>query len=178
MENHFKYCADTAKLYPNIVFINKENIIINELSQIDDFVFFNGGIGSSIGRNVHISSFVSIVGGGELEIGDFAGLSAGCRIVTGTDDFEGNSLTNPTVSREFRNITIGKIKIGKHAILGTNVVVLPNTVIGDGCIVGSGSIVNKDLEPWTIYAGFKPRKVGQRSKDKIESLESSYLNEL
>eukprot|EP01022_Parablepharisma_sp_SALTPOND_P007918 TRINITY_DN134344_c0_g1_i1.p3 TRINITY_DN134344_c0_g1~~TRINITY_DN134344_c0_g1_i1.p3 ORF type:complete len:129 (-),score=3.37 TRINITY_DN134344_c0_g1_i1:76-423(-) len=106
---------------------------------------------------------------------DFSGLSAGCRIIAGSDDFSGNSLTNLTIPKEYRNITIGKVKIGKHAILGSNVVVMPNVTIGEGCIVSAGSVINKDLEPWSIYVGFNPKKVKSRDKVKILELEKQYL---
>ena len=108
---------------------------------------------------------------------DFSGLSAGCRIITGSDDFSGNSLTNLTIHKEYRKITIGKVKICKHAILGSNVMVMPNVTIGEGCIVSAGSIVNKDLEPWAIYAGFNPKKIASRNKEKILKIEEEYLSE-
>lgn len=163
-------------MFPTTVFINKKNISIDDFSHIDDFVFFNGGQNSTIGRNVHISAYTSIIGGGEFIMEDFSGLSAGCRIITGSDDFSGNSLTNLTIPKEYRNITVGKVKIGKHAILGSNVVVMPNVTIGEGCIVSSGSIVNKDLEPWSIYAGYNPKKIASRDKAQIQDLEKKYLS--
>ena len=106
---------------------------------------------------------------------DFSGLSAGCRLITGSDDFSGASLTNLTIPKEFRNITVGKIHIGKHAILGSNVVVMPNVSIGEGCVVSAGAIVNKDLEPWSVYAGYNPKKVASRDKARIQVLEKKYL---
>lgn len=163
-------------MFPTTVFINKQNISIDDFSHIDDFVFFNGGYNSVIGRNVHISAFTSVIGGGEFVMEDFSGLSAGCRIITGSDDFGGNSLTNLTIPKEYRNITVGKVKIGKHAIIGSNVVVMPNVTIGEGCIVSAGSIVNKDLEPWSIYAGYNPKKIASRDKAQIQDLEKKYLS--
>ena len=176
MSDEFRFTGSNVKLFPTTIFINKFNISLGDNSHIDDFVFFNGGIKSIVGRNVHISSFSSIIGGGELEICDFAGLSAGCRIITGSDDFSGGSLTNLTVSKEYRNLKIGKVLIGKHAILGSNVVVMPNVTIGEGCIVSAGSIVNKNLDPWSIYAGYNPKRISARDKDKILELEKRYTD--
>ena len=105
---------------------------------------------------------------------DFSGLSAGCRIITGSDDFSGNSLTNLTIPKEYRNITVGKIIIGKHATLGSNVVVMPNVTIGEGCVVSAGAIVNKNLEPWSIYVGHNPKNVSSRDKDEVIKLEEKY----
>jgi acetyltransferase-like isoleucine patch superfamily enzyme len=173
----FKKIGKDVKIFPSAVFINKENISIDDYSHIDDFVFFNGGIESIIGKNIHISAFTSIVGGGRLIMEDFSALSAGCRIITGSDDFSGNSLTNITIPKKYRNITIGKVHIGRHAILGSNVVVMPNVKIGEGCIVSAGCIVNKDLKEWTIYAGYYPKAIGKRDKSKILELEREYLEE-
>ena len=150
--------------------ILRKSIWIKKMIQIYDFVFFNEGIESIIGRNVHISVFSSIIGG-RLIIKDFSGLSAGYRIIIGSDDFTGVSLTNLAIPKEYRNITISSITIGKYVILGSNVVVMLNVTIGDGCIVSAGSIINKDLESWSIYAGYNPRKIGTRDKEQVLKLE-------
>lgn len=172
-----KYGKD-VKIFDQAVIINPDNLEIGDNSHIDDFVFLNSGKKTILGKNVHISAFTSIIGGGEFIMEDFAGLSAGCRIITGSDDFTGDSLTNLTVPKEYRNITVGKVTIGKHAILGSNVVVMPNVTIGEGCIVSAGAIVNKDLEAWSIYAGYNPKKVGNRDREQVLELEQQYLEGL
>lgn len=144
-------------------------------SQLDDFVFVYIGAGCRIGRNVHISSFCSIIGGGELIMEDFSGLSAGCRIITGSDDFTGPYLTNPTVPAEFTHVVRGFVTIRRHAVLGTNVVVFPGVTIGEGAAVGAGAIVRKNLEPWTVYAGTNPKPVGKRDSAAILARENAYL---
>ena len=175
----FAKIGKNVKIFPNSVFINSENIEIGDYSHIDDFVFFNGGKKSIIGRNVHIACFTSIIGGGELIIEDFAGISAGCRIITGSDDFSGESLTNLTIPKKFRNITLGRIIIKKHALLGSNVIVMPNVRIGEGCIVGAGGVVTRNLKDWTIYSGGGfVRAIGKRDKEKIYNLEKQYLKEM
>lgn len=157
-----------AKIFPTAKIISKPGTCtIGDYSQIDDFVFINSGLCLAIGRYVHISSFSSIIGGGKFIMGDFSGLSAGCRIITGSDDFTEGYLTNPTVPRELRNVRLGEILIGKHAIIGSNCVVMPDVEIGEGVSVGAGSIINKDLEPWGIYVGYNPKKIGERDRDAI-----------
>lgn len=179
MEAHdlSKYGKD-VKIFNQAVIINPSNLEIGDNSHIDDFVFLNSGKKTILGRNVHISAFTSIIGGGKFIMNDFSGLSAGCRIITGSDDFSGASLTNLTVPKQYRNITVGKVIIGKHVILGSNVVVMPNVTIGEGCIVSAGAIVNKDLEPWSIYVGYNPKKIGSRDKEEILELEKQYLESL
>lgn len=161
-----------AKIYPLAKIINIERLTIGATSQIDDFVFLNAGEKTTIGEYVHISSFCSIVGGGELIMEDFSGLSAGCRIITGSDDFTGHALTNPTVPEQFTKVKRAPVRICRHAILGSNVVVLPGVTIGEGAAVGVGAVVRKSLKPWTIYAGFDCVAIRPRPSAKMLELEA------
>ena len=166
------------KIYELAKIINRDSLSLGLYSQIDDYVFFNAGQESVLGRFVHIASFTSVIGGGKFFIGDFSGLSAGCRIITGSDDFSGGALTNPTVPMEYTNIKKSTVKIGKHAILGTNAVVFPGVEIGEGAAVGAGCIVRKSLEPWTVYIGSDCRPIKKRNCEKILELEHKLLKEL
>lgn len=174
--NCFELVHSSVKIFSQAKIIARDGTLsIREYSQIDDFAFVNAGSRLAIGKFVHISSFCSIIGGGECELMDFCGLSAGCRIVTGSDDFSGGYLTNPTVSPEFKNVQLGRVVVGRHAVLGSNVVVMPGVSIGDGATVGAGSIVTKDLEAWTVYVGFSPRKIGERNSAAVLAREADFL---
>lgn len=170
----FAEVGNNPRIFPSVVVINGENAVLGDNVFIDDFVVFNGGCKTRIGNNVHIASFTAIVGGGELHVGDFCGFGAGCRMITGSDDFSGQSLTNPTVPIEFRKVELGKITVGRHVMLGTNCIVLPNVTIGDGAIVSAGSIIDRDLDPWSLFVGTNPRRIGKRDKDRILALEAEY----
>ena len=165
------------KIYELAKIVNRNNFCIDFFSQIDDFVFINAGSKTEIGKFVHIASFCSVVGGGEFYMEDFSGLSAGCRIVTGSDDFNGGGLTNPTVPAVYTNVTKSFVRIKRHVIIGTNVTILPGVTIGEGVAVGAGCIVRKDLEPWSIYAGQECRRVRDRPSDLILQLERKLLAE-
>lgn len=165
------------KIYEYAKIVNRDNFVIGLYSQIDDFVFLNAGVKTEIGKFVHIASFCSVIGGGEFYMEDFSGLSAGCRIVTGSDDFSGGGLTNPTVPSEYTNVKKSFIRIKRHAIIGTNVTILPGVTIGEGAAVGAGCIVRKDLEPWAIYAGQDCRRIRPRPSDLIFQLERKLLAE-
>ena len=69
----------------------------------------------------------------------------------------------------------GSIHIGKHAVLGANVVVHPNVTIGEGTIVGSQSLVTKSLPPWTICLGVPARVVRPRERETITAYERALL---
>jgi len=156
---------------------NRDAFHLGAYSQIDDFAFIFIGEECTLGRNVHIASFCSVIGGGRFIMEDFSGLSAGCRIITGSDDFTGPWLTNPTLPADYTNVRRDTVRIRRHAVLGTNVIVFPGVTVGEGAAVGAGAIVRKDLKPWTIYAGMNPKPVGHRDREAILKLENAYLRE-
>ncbi|PQJ58207.1 acetyltransferase [Vibrio chagasii] len=157
--------------------VGSNNLSLGEKSQVDDFCFINAGKKTEIGRNVHIASFSTIVGGGECVIGDFAGLSAGCRVITASDDFSGPYLTNPTVHPDFTNVKSSKVEIGRHAIIGTNSVIFPGVTIGEGCAVGAGAVIRKNLKAWTVYAVIdgKLKELKKRDSEAVLKAERKYL---
>jgi acetyltransferase-like isoleucine patch superfamily enzyme len=170
-----KFCGRDVRLYPLAKIVNPNVVCIGDGSQIDDFSFINGGRGVVIGKRVHVASFVSVVGGGEFHINDYAGLACGVRIVTGSERLDGSSLVSSGMPKEFHNPLVGKIWIGKHVAIFSNAVVLPNITIAEGAVVGAGSVVNHDLEPWTIYAGHNCRKVGRRDAAAVQALEAAMI---
>ena len=160
-----KYNIKNVKTFEYTKIIGIENIEFGNYVIIDDFVLIYAKEKIKFGDHVHISSFSSITGGGELEIESFSGMASGCRIITGSDDFKTHGIGGPTVAEEFRNMRIGKIKLEQFSILGSNCVVLPNVTIGEGATVAANSVITKNLEPWGIYIG--NRKVGQRDKKAV-----------
>lgn len=168
----FKNIGNNVKIFPNALLINSSNISLGNNVKIDDFVYFNGGEETIIGDYVHITSFSYISGGGKLIMEDFSGISAGVKLFTGTDDFNGGSLTNPTIPPKYRNPIRSFIHIKKHAVVSTNSVILPGVTIGEGTIIGAGSVVTKDCDDWCIYAGSPATKIKIRpNSDKILELE-------
>jgi galactoside O-acetyltransferase len=160
-----KYAIPHVKTFEYTKIIGLENIEFGKHIIIDDFVLIYAKEKIRIGNYVHIASFTSISGGGELMMEDLSAISSGCRIITGTDDFKGEGFGNSTISNEFRNVQTRKIHIGKFVIIGGNSVILPNVNIGEGASVGAGSVVTKDLEPWGIYVGNK--RIGYRDKEAV-----------
>ena len=171
-------------------FARKGNICIGNHVIIDDFVLVSGGADRDegnlatamlsfshddsdrdeltiIGDHVHIACFSSIIGGGGVTLGDYSGLSPGCRLFSETDDYTDGALMNPTVPAEFHTQNIGRITLGKYVILGANVVVLPGVTIGEGAVVGACSLVTKDIEPWAVNAGVPTRVLKWRNREEV-----------
>jgi galactoside O-acetyltransferase len=174
----FRACGADVQIYPRAHIVSPEAVSIGDSVIIDDFVFLVGGVETRIGSFVHLASFSSYLGGGTLLIEDYAGVSSGCRIYTGTDDFLGDSMTGPTIPEEFRHPVRSSVRIGKYAVVGANCVVLPGVTVGEGVTVGALSLVNRDCEPWTVYAGVPAKPIKSRRRERIVELESRLREKL
>lgn len=85
---------------------------IGDNVRIDDFCILKGKV--IIGSFVHISAFC-LVGGtkGCVTFEDFSGLAARVSIYTGTDNYSGDNLTNPTVPQAYRDVLAGDVFLGR-----------------------------------------------------------------
>ena len=63
------HAGEGIRIYEQCKIARPESVSIGDGTQIDDFVFINGGDGVELGRFNHIASFVSVVGGGRLVTG-------------------------------------------------------------------------------------------------------------
>jgi len=152
VKKRLKSCGVGVVIHPLAKIIYPESVEIGDYSMIDDYTFIEGGQGVRIGRFVHIASFCSIVGNGILDMDDFSALAAGCRIITGSDDFSGRSLTNPCIPARYKPfLHRGRVTIGKHTVLGTNTIVYPDVAIGPYSATGAGTVVTRDLGSAGIY---------------------------
>jgi galactoside O-acetyltransferase len=164
--------GEDVTIWPQAKLIAPERITIGDSVIIDDFVFLVGGAATRLGSFIHIASFTSITGGGELEMGDFSGISAGCRVFTGNEEYGGGGLTNPTVPPPYRVPERSFVRIGRHAIIGANSVILPGVEIGEGAVVGANSFVHKDCKPWTVYFGSPAKAIKRRPSERMLALEA------
>jgi acetyltransferase-like isoleucine patch superfamily enzyme len=158
--------------------IGRENIEFGRPVILDDFVLVYAKARMRIGNYVHIACFASLTGGAPLTIGDFAAVSQGARVLTGTDDFKAWGFGNSTVEERYRNATRAPVSIGRFCIVGANSVVLPGVSIGEGATVGAGSVVTRDLAPWGVYIGNK--RIRDRDKravlDNYERFQEDHPN--
>lgn len=177
MSNYnFKSIGENVKIFPGAKIIGAEHIEIGSNVIIDDFVFIYAAAPTVIGNYVHIASFTSITGGGELFMEDFATLSSGIRVLTGTDDFLGQGLANSTIPLEFRAVTRSNVVMKSHSIVGANSVILPGHTLGTGTAVGAGSVITKDLDAWSVYTGVPARRIKDRPSLAILEAEKQLFN--
>lgn len=172
----YRKIGSNVRIFPMARLVLRDGIEIGSNVIIDDYAFIVGSKPGDpvvkIRDHVHIASFTSFTGGGELVLGDFTSYGSGTKIVTGSEYFQGGQyMTNPTVPEPYRKAKRSFVHIGKHAMLGLNVTVLPGVTIGEGCTIGACALVTKDCEPWGVYAGIPARRIAERPWETILELE-------
>jgi acetyltransferase-like isoleucine patch superfamily enzyme len=176
LKQFLKRSGHHVKVYRGARLIPPERIAIGDYSQIDEGVRIFAGGGVEICRHVHFAFGTSISGGGMTFIGDFVGVGTGTRIITGSEIFNEGGLTNPTIPPQFRSVSRGRVEIQPHALIFTNVVILPNVTVGEGAVVGACSLVHRDLKPWGVYAGNPLVQIGTRDPEPVLEKASQLLS--
>lgn len=134
--------------------------------RIDDFSILSGEI--MLGSHIHIAAYCGLFGGAGITMRDFAALSSRVAIYSVSDDFSGESLSNPTIPEAFRKLDAALVEIGRHSIIGSGTVIMPGSQIEEGVSVGALSLVRGTLESWGIYAGVPARRAWSRSRALLE----------
>lgn len=169
----FKKIGQNVQISKTSNFYNMEDIEIGDNVRIDDFSLISGKI--KIGSYVHIASYVGLHGRFGITLHDFSGISSKSTLFSGSDDYSGNYLTNPTVPEEFTRVDGRPIVLQRHSLLGANTIVLPGVNVGEGAATGAFCLVNRDLDPWKIYTGIPCKMIKDRSR-RILELEKDFLS--
>jgi len=169
----FKYFGKNVKISDKASIYNCNQIEIGDNSRIDDFCVISGKI--QIGRNVHITPQCLIAGGEKgITFDDFTTIAYGVKIFTQSDDYSGQTMTNSTIPKKYKNEIKNKVIIGKYSIVGAGSVIMPGIILAEGTSIGAMSLVRKKTEPWSIYVGNPAKKIKNRSKNLLK-LEKFYL---
>lgn len=167
----FGFCkvGSNVRVAKNCIIIGLDNISIGDNVRIDGPTVLSAASGYiKIGSHVHIGGMAFLAGGGGIELGDFSGLSQGVRIYSTSDDYSGAALTNPTVPKDFLNVKVAPVILGRHVVVGSGSVILPGCSIGEGASIGALSLVTKSLGPWGIYFGTPARRLRARSRQLLK----------
>ena len=163
----FKFLGRNVKISEKVAIYNPELIEIHNNSRIDDFCVISGKV--TIGKHVHIAVFCNVAGGSEgIILNDFSGLAYGCHVFTQSDDYSGQTLTNPTIPTKYKSETKKSISIGRHCIIGTGSLIFPGVNLAEGTAIGAASVVRKSTEEWSIYLGNPAKKIKPRSRELLE----------
>jgi dTDP-4-amino-4,6-dideoxy-D-glucose acyltransferase len=165
--------GERVRISRHALLLGREHIRVGSDSRIDAFCVLVGSpLGMSIGSHVHLSCYVSILGGDRVTIEDFCTVSVRCSLFTSNDDYSGQGLANPTVPDEYRQVEKGPVHLKQHCIVGSGSVILPNVTIGQSAAVGALSLVKKDVDDFAIVAGAPARRVGTRSGEHLRAARS------
>ncbi|CDZ77503.1 dTDP-3-amino-3,6-dideoxy-alpha-D-galactopyranose 3-N-acetyltransferase [Legionella massiliensis] len=171
----FKYLGQEVKISDSAKIYNADQIMIGDNSRIDDFCVLSGKL--ELGRNVFMGVHGNLAGGIHgIKLADFVTMAYYVNLFTQSDDYYGHSLTNSTIPRKYKQEKFGRLEVGKHAIIGSNSVIMPDAHIAEGCAIGAMSLVTKPTEPWGIYRGIPAKRVKERERDLLK-LEQLYLLE-
>lgn len=176
LEMGFKSLGENVMISDKASIYDADRISIGSNSRIDDFCTVSGKV--DIGMYVHLASYSMLAGGQKgIAMGDFSGLAYYVQIFSQSDDYLGETMTNPTVPKAYKKEIIKRVTIGRHVIIGAGSIVMPGVDLAEGCSVGAMTLVNKSTDPWGVYIGNPARRVRERKKDLLE-LEKKFLAEL
>jgi dTDP-4-amino-4,6-dideoxy-D-glucose acyltransferase len=171
----FAALGDELKVSDKASFYGVSRIALGNHTRIDDFCVLSAGAGGiRIGKHVHVAVYTSLIGAGSIELGDFCNLSSRVSIYSSSDDYSGRTMTNPTVSDEYKDVQHASVRLGRHVIIGSGAVILPGLTIEDGVAVGALSLVREDCRAFGVYAGQPARRLRERERGLLE-LEQAFL---
>ena len=140
----FVYKAFGAEIGKNVVFHFRTEVRglhrlkIGDGTIIGDNALLAAQRGLTIGKNVNLSSNVSIYSGSH-------------------DHRDPYFKSTPATTRP--------ITIGDRVWIGSNAIILTGVNIGEGAVVCAGAVVTKDVEPYAVVAGIPAKKVNERPHD-------------
>lgn len=109
------------------------------------------GRGSIIGDNALLDARCGLI------IGRNVNLSSNVSIYTLQHDHRDSQFRCPDPSARKMSV-----EIDDRVWIGSNVVVLPGEHIGEGAVCCAGCVVTKGIEPYAVVAGIPAKKVGER----------------
>jgi galactoside O-acetyltransferase len=171
-----KHLGRNVKISQKASFYGGEHIEIGDNTRIDDFVVISAGpSGINIGKNIHIAVYSYLIGGGYIELQDFSNISSRVSIYSSNDDYSGKYMTNPTIPKEFTNVTSEKVIIKRHVIIGSGTVILPGVTLEEGVAIGALSLVKANCSAFGVYCGNPAKRIKERKQDLLR-LELEYLD--
>ena len=178
IEMGFLHVGENTYLSDRASYYNCANIVIGDNVRIDDFCVISAGAGGiEIGNYIHIAVFCLLTGAGKITLDDFSGLSSRVSIYSSSDDYSGNSMTNPMVPKEYTNVYNAGISIGQHVIIGSGSILLPGVTLEQGVAIGALSLVSKNCKEFGIYSGVPSKRIKERKKHLLE-LEQQFFDKM
>jgi acetyltransferase-like isoleucine patch superfamily enzyme len=160
-------------------------IDIHPLAKVSRFADIEDSVRGSrivVGAHCVVDSFVKIkpAGGlGDLVIGAYSVINAGCVLYTGNGVHIGEHVavaantTFAPVNHDYRSrsrliseqgflASKGGIMVEDDVWISANCVLLDGALLRQGCVIAAGSVVRCEIPAYTVWAGNPLRQVGVR----------------
>ena len=118
---------------------------------------------TALGMNTNFNGMV-IYGAGPVSIGDNFHSGSGCKIITESHNYDGESIPYDKTYKTF------KVCIEANVWLGMNVTIIGDVTIGEGAIIQVGSVVVSDIPKCAIAGGHPARVFASRNVEKYTRL--------
>lgn len=160
-----KSYGQNLKLSTKASIYNAEEITLGDNVRIDDFCILSGLI--KIGSYIHISAYTALYGKFGIDLEDFVTVSGRVLIYSQSDDYSGEYMANPTLPANVTNVSGAPVIVKKHSIIAAGSIIFPGITIEEGTAIGALSLVNRNTEPWKIYAGIPAKIIKERKKNPL-----------
>lgn len=162
----FARVGEHCAIARNCTILGLENITLGDCVRIDGYTTIVATQGTlRIGSHVHICSGCVIGARGSVELGDFSSLSHGVKVLSATDDFSGERMTNSTLPESVLGVAVAPVTVGRYVPIGTGALILPGADIGEGAAVQAMSVVAGPLPSWMICGGNPAKPQRPRSRN-------------
>ena len=146
---YIRYKLRKRSLYSGTEIRNPSGLCIGKGSIIGDNAILDARAGIKIGKNVNLSSNVSIW---TLQH-DYRDPDFAC---------------NPN--------HYGPVRIENRVWIGPNSIILRNVTIGEGAVVAAGSVVTHNIPPFELWGGVPARSLGKRPQNMRYEFKGTYCH--
>lgn len=173
----FKSYGENLQISSKVTFYRPERIQLGNNIKIDDFSVLANYITLEDWTFIGLGSCLLASEDAPIILEEFSCVAYRVMVITSSDDYSGNFMTNPTISDQYRNCESKRVCIGKYSIVGANSMILPGCDIGEGVAIGAMSLVTHPTKEWGIYCGNPAKRIKERSKNLLE-LKNQFLHNL
>ena len=135
-------------------FFKSKSLVAGKCVRFGSFnrVSFYGNEQLVIGNDCYIGNFNTFLVGGKITIGNQVSIASFVSIISE------NHVLKPEDNNPMAELSFKEVKIGNNCWIGEKAIILPGVSIGDYVIVAAGAVVTKDVPSYSIVAG-NPAKV-------------------
>jgi serine acetyltransferase len=105
----------------------------------------------------------------EVIFGDYCTLGNDTSFVSHTD------FAHSPLKDELFPVTIGPVRIGRGAFIGSGTMVTSGVTIGQCAIIGANSVVMRDIPPYTLAAGSPAKVIRELDRSRVPPFNETTL---